>query len=222
MGIYSIHAYLINQCQKAVVIQKQILSIDNNWRNTEICHRSGYVSHADARGSLRRVSWDKEFTPYALNLNIQFISPGVYKAKQSRLQRIQCIYQVWFPCEPLVLESGHVCHLRYLVFQGDLLVPFRACCHGAVVLETTQSGPQQGTTHRDIYDLTSPSHLFWEEGSSRLPKYMLRFSSFFWGLRLEGNMSHSYATHGCLEMRVEGNYEQGLKLVMLTSVSFPE
>ena len=38
---------------------------------------------------------------------------------------------------------GHACHLCYLVFQGDLLVPFRACSHGAVVLETTQSGPQQ-------------------------------------------------------------------------------
>ena len=80
VGVYSIHAQLINQCQKATVIQKQVLSVDNIWRNTEICRT---VSHADARGSLRRVSWDKEFTPYALNLNIRFISTGLYKAKQA-------------------------------------------------------------------------------------------------------------------------------------------
>ena len=41
-----------------------------------------------------------------------------------------------------MLESGHVCHLRYLVFQGDLLAPFRASCRAAI-FETTQSGPQQ-------------------------------------------------------------------------------
>ena len=90
--------------KKAIVIQKQVLSIDNNWRNTKICHRSGSVSHTDARGSLRRISWDKEFILYALNLNIWFISPEPYKTKQSKLQRIQCIYQAWFPPEPLVLE----------------------------------------------------------------------------------------------------------------------
>ena len=56
IGVYSIHAQLINQCQMAIVIQKQVLSVDNNGRNTEICHRSGSVSHADTRGSLRRVS----------------------------------------------------------------------------------------------------------------------------------------------------------------------
>ena len=64
------------------------------------------------------------------------------------------------PRGTLGVRVGSCCHLCYLVFQGDLLVPFRACSHGAVVLETTQSGPQQGTTHRGIYDLTSPSHLF--------------------------------------------------------------
>ena len=69
--------------KKAIIIQKQVSSIDNNWRNTEICHRSGSVSHADARGSLRHTSWDKEFTSYALNLNIWFISPGLYKAQQA-------------------------------------------------------------------------------------------------------------------------------------------
>ena len=41
-----------------------------------------------------------------------------------------------------MLESGHVCHLHYLLFQGDLLVSFRACSGGATVSETTQSGPQ--------------------------------------------------------------------------------
>ena len=91
VGVYSIYAQFINQYQKAIVIQKQILYVDNNWRNTEICHRSGSVRHADARWSLRRVSWDKEFTPYALNLNIWFIATGLYKAKQSKFQRIQCI-----------------------------------------------------------------------------------------------------------------------------------
>ena len=30
-----------------------------------------------------------------------------------------------------------------LVFQGDLLAPFRACSRGAEISETTQSGPQQ-------------------------------------------------------------------------------
>ena len=47
--------------------QKQILSIDNNWRNTEIYIRSGSVQHADIRRLLRSISWDKEFTPYAWN-----------------------------------------------------------------------------------------------------------------------------------------------------------
>ena len=76
-GIHSMHAYLINPCQKAEVIQKQVLPIVNNWRNTEICPRSGSVCHADTRGSLRCVSWGKEFTPYTLNLNIQFISTAL-------------------------------------------------------------------------------------------------------------------------------------------------
>ena len=139
------HSSSVN-VKKAIVKQKQVLSIDNNWRNTEICHRSGSVSHADARGSLRRVSQDKEFTPYALNLNIRFKSPGLYETKQSKLQRIQRTFQAWFPQEPSVLESGHACYLHfYLVFQGDLLAPFRACSHGATVSETTQSGPQHST-----------------------------------------------------------------------------
>ena len=131
------HSSSIN-VKKATVLQKQVLSIDNSWRNTETCH-------ADARGSLRSISWDKEFTPYALNLNIQFISPGLYKTKQSKLQRIHCIYQAWFPREPLVLESSHACYLCfYLVFQGDLPAPFRVCSHWATVSETTQSSPPHG------------------------------------------------------------------------------
>ena len=69
--------------------------LDNNWRNTELCHRSGSVRHADARWSLWRVSWDKEFTSYALN--IQFISTGPYKANQSKLRRIQYTFQAWSP-----------------------------------------------------------------------------------------------------------------------------
>ena len=83
------------------------------------------------------------------------MSPGLYKAMQSTLQRIQCIYQAWFLWEPSVLESGHACHLRfYLVFQGDLLAPFRACSRGATVSETTQSGPQQkGSLYLDGPDL---------------------------------------------------------------------
>ena len=139
------HTHIAHQSMsKAIVIQKQVLSIDNNWRNTEICHRSGSVSHADARWSFRRVSWDKEFITYALNLTIQFILTEPYKAKQSKLQRIQCIFQAWF-LEPSVLELVHVCHLRYLVFQGELLAPFRACSHGTTVSKTTQSCPQQMT-----------------------------------------------------------------------------
>ena len=31
----------------------------------------------------------------------------------------------------------HACHLCYLVFQGDLLAPFRACFHGATVSKTS-------------------------------------------------------------------------------------
>ena len=46
--------------------------------------------------------------------------------------------------EALVLVSGRACHLRFLVFQGDLLVSFKACSHGAAISETTQSGPQHG------------------------------------------------------------------------------
>ena len=75
--------------------RKQILFIDNNWRNTEICLRSRSVRHTDARRSLRHGSWDKEFTPYALNLNIYLYQQGY--TKQSKLQRIQCILQAWFP-----------------------------------------------------------------------------------------------------------------------------
>ena len=52
---------------KGYSCRKQILSTDNNWRNTEVCLRSGCVRHADARWLLRRASWDKEFT-----LNIQW------------------------------------------------------------------------------------------------------------------------------------------------------
>ena len=69
--------------KRAIVIQKQVLPIGNNWRNTEICHRSGSVSHADPRWSLRHVSWVKEFAPYALNLNIRFISTGCCQAEQA-------------------------------------------------------------------------------------------------------------------------------------------
>ena len=41
-----------------------------------------------------------------------------------------------------MLELGHVCHPCYMVLQGDLLAPFRACSHGAAISETTQSDPQ--------------------------------------------------------------------------------
>ena len=107
------HSSSIN-VKKAIVIQTQVLSTDNNWRNTEICHGSGSVSHVDARGSLRHISWDKEFIPYALNLNIWFISPGLHKTKHSKLQRIQCIYQAWFLWEPSVLESNWVMSTTYV------------------------------------------------------------------------------------------------------------
>ena len=63
-------------------------------------------------------------------------------ARQSKLQRKQCTFLARFPREPLVLDSGHACHLRYLVFQGDLLAPFRAYSRGATVSKTTQSSPQ--------------------------------------------------------------------------------
>ena len=45
-----------------------------------------------------------------------------------------------------MLELGHVCHPCYMVLQGDLLAPFRACSHGATISETTQSCPQHKIT----------------------------------------------------------------------------
>ena len=136
--------------KRAIVIQKQVLPIGNNWRNTEICHRSGSVSHTDARGSLRRISWGKEFTPYALNLNIRFISPGLYKTKQSKLlhcvQNLQA-YRVSFRPDShgtLSVRAESCLPPAFLPgFQGDLLVPSRAFSSGATVSETTQSGPPQ-------------------------------------------------------------------------------
>ena len=88
--------------------------------------------------------WNKEFTPYALNLNIRFISIGLYKGKQSKIQRIKCTFDAWFSWEPSVLVLGRAGHLHYPVFQGDLLAPFRACSCRAAISETTKSGPRQG------------------------------------------------------------------------------
>ena len=87
------------------------------------------------------------FTPYALNSSIWVILTG-FVAEQSRLQRTKMYLSGLIPMGPSVLESSHACHLRYdLVFQGDLLAPFRACSRGATVSKTTQSGPQQGTVY---------------------------------------------------------------------------
>ena len=135
------HSSSVN-VKKAIVIQKQVLSIDNNWRNTEICHRSGSVSHTDARGSLRHISWDKEFTPYALNLNIWFISPGLYKTKQSKLQRIQCIYQAWFPWEPWMLVESCLPPAFLPGFPGKLTSPFQGLCSWGYSLQNhTEQSP---------------------------------------------------------------------------------
>ena len=98
--------------------RKHTLSIDSNWRNTEICLRSGSVRHADARWLLRHVSWDKEFTPYALNLNIYLYQQGY--TKQSKLQRIQCILQAWFPMGPLGASIRLCLPPAFQVFQSSL------------------------------------------------------------------------------------------------------
>ena len=78
------HARIAHQSMfKGYSYRKQILPIDNNWRNAEIFLRSGSVRHADARWLLRCTSWDEEFIPYALSLNIWFMATGLYKAKQA-------------------------------------------------------------------------------------------------------------------------------------------
>ena len=82
------------------------------------------------------------FTPYALNSSIWVILTGLI-AEQSQLERTKMNISGLIPRGPLVLESSHACHLRYdLVFQGDLLAPFRACSSGSTIPETTPSGPQ--------------------------------------------------------------------------------
>ena len=127
MQVYTTYMYSSSiNVKKSIVIQKQVLSIDNNWRNTEFCHRSGSVSHADTRGFLKHVSWDKEFTPYALNLNVQFISTEPHKAKENKLQRIQCIYQAWFPRGTLGVRVGSCLPPAFLPgFPGRLSSHFQ-------------------------------------------------------------------------------------------------
>ena len=108
--------------------KKQVLSIDNNWRNTEICHRSGSVSHADTRGSLRCVSWDKKFTPYALNLNIQFISTGLYKAEQTSKDTIY--FSGLIPMGTLGVRVRSCLPLALPGFPGRLTRPFQGLLLG--------------------------------------------------------------------------------------------
>ena len=76
--------------------RKQILCIDNNWLNVEICLRSGSVRYADSRGSVIKVQFMR-LGVHSLMLWAQ--TSGLYEqgyTKQSKLQRIQCILQAWF------------------------------------------------------------------------------------------------------------------------------
>ena len=52
-----------------------------------------------------------------------------------------------------MLESSHACHLRfYLVFQGDLLAPFKACSHGATysLQNHTEWSPTEEITSSEV------------------------------------------------------------------------
>ena len=92
----------------------------------------------------------ESFTHYALNSSTWVILTGLI-AEQSQLQRTKIYISGLIPTGPSVLESSHDCHLRYdLVFQGDLLAPFRACFRRATVSKTIQSSPQH------LYMLISP------------------------------------------------------------------
>ena len=114
--------------KKAIVKQKQVLSIDNNWRNTEICHRSESVSHDDARGSLRHVSWDKEFTPYAWNLSIRF-TVHINRAVQSKAQQVSkntMYLSGLIPTGTLGVRVGSCLPPALPGFPGRLTSPFQS------------------------------------------------------------------------------------------------
>ena len=130
------HACIAHQSMSKGYSYRKQITIDNNWRNTEICFRYVSVRHADARWSIRRVSWDKEFTPYALNLHIWFLS------KQSKLQRIQCILQAWFPTGTLSASIGSCLPPAFLVFQSSLIGLFQGlACAGLQSLIPYKVGP---------------------------------------------------------------------------------
>ena len=149
------HACIAHQLMsKGYSYRKQVLSIDNNWKNTEVCLRSGSVRCADTSWSLRRVSWDKEFIPYALNLNIQFISTEPYKAKTS-FKGSNVFFRPDFLREPSVLVLGLACHLHSLLFWSRLTGLFQGLAH--VGLQSLI--PHKVVPNNMVYSATTHGHL---------------------------------------------------------------
>ena len=73
--------------------------------------------------SLRRVSRDEKLTPYVLKLNIGLHQQGY--TKQSKLLRIQCIYQACFPMRTLGVSLESCLPPAFAGFPGRLTGPFQ-------------------------------------------------------------------------------------------------
>ena len=118
-------------------------SLENCEKIDFYCLNHTSYSPADTRWSLRCISWDKEFIPYALNLNIiQFILTGLYKTEQaakdtmyiSGLIPMGALGVKVESCLPTVFLPG---------FPGRLTSPFQRSSCWTAISETTESSPQQ-------------------------------------------------------------------------------
>ena len=119
----------------------------------------------------------------ALYLNILFISPGLHKTKHSKLQRIQCIYQAWFPQEPLVLRVRSCLPPAFLPgFPGRLTSPIQGLLlRGYSLWNHTQQSPTHGSFIHVFWLGPSPSfhhiplHPLWPLSVCSIPTPLVLF-----------------------------------------------
>ena len=104
--------------------RKQTLSIDTNWRNTEICLRPGCVRHPEARWLLSPfMRWGVD--SFCVWTSISDSWPQGYP-KQSKPQGIQCVLQAPSPSGTLSAGTGSCLPPALLAFGRDLQASFQA------------------------------------------------------------------------------------------------
>ena len=137
--------------------KKVTLSIDDNWRNTEIVSGQGLQDMLMPDGCKGLGS--KEFTPYFMKQGGFELKHLVYTnnaiTKQSKPQRIQCILQAWFPTGTMGASIGSCLPPAFLAVPSSLTGLFQGLIVWGYSLQTTQSGPQHL-----IFNLGDQHHFF--------------------------------------------------------------